>query len=61
VLRVFAGARQQPRRRIEPEDLPHLRRIERKIETGADADIKDAALRGAGNPLAIGTQPLVAH
>jgi hypothetical protein len=55
------GACQQPRRRIQPENLFGVRRVKRQIQAGADTDFKNAALRCARHALPIGTKVLVAH
>src|SRR6266516_1326275 len=59
--RLALRSRQERERWIEPEDFPGPSRIERQIEARADADLEDAAFRRACDPLAIGTNPLVAH
>src|SRR5262245_32499997 len=61
VRRLALGSRQQRRRRIESEDFADLSRIEGKIKSGADADVKDAPFGCARDALAIRTKPLVAH
>src|SRR5262245_53919466 len=60
-LRCAPSARQQPRRRIESEDVARLWSIERKVAAGPDADIEHAAFGLASDAGAIGAKPFVAH
>src|SRR6266700_8360089 len=49
------------RRRLKPQELVDPRRVERKIETRAHADLQYAALGGGHHSLAIWHETAVSH
>src|SRR5713226_5245254 len=55
------GHGDEPRRRLKPQELVDPRRVERKIETRAYADLQYAALGCGHRSLAIGHETAVSH
>src|SRR3546814_10722539 len=55
------GHGDQPRRRVEPDHLACIRAVERKVESGADADLQHLALRDGEHALPVRHEGPVPH